>query len=166
MKRNNRKFVRSLTVTALIAALYTALTLFSALPGLSGGAIQLRLSEALCLLPLLIPEAAAGLAAGCALANLITGCTLWDIIFGTLATLIGCVLGRLLYIKLHAPIFVCTLPTLLSNMLIIPAVLVYTYAAEGSYLLFLLTVGIGEFISASLLGSILFGELRKVKFLK
>ena len=75
----------------MIAAIYVVLTLLAAMFGLSSGVIQLRLSEALCLLPLIFPEAVVGLTLGCALANLITGCVFWDIIFGSVATLIGAV---------------------------------------------------------------------------
>ena len=73
----------------MIAAIYVALTFLSALMGLSSGAIQLRLSEAMCLLPLIFPEAIVGLTLGCAIANLVTGCVFWDIVFGSVATLIG-----------------------------------------------------------------------------
>ncbi len=88
MKKIN---VRRLCRAAMIAALYVALTMLSAAVGLSSGAPQVRLSEALCVLPLLMPEAVAGVTVGCLLANIITGGLLPDILIGTLATLIGAV---------------------------------------------------------------------------
>ena len=75
---------------ALIAALYAALTL--ALYPISYGPVQFRVSEALTLLPVFMPEAIPGLFVGCLLANLIGSATIWDIVFGSLATLIAAVL--------------------------------------------------------------------------
>lgn len=72
---------------AVIAALYAALTL--ALYPISFGAVQFRVSEALTLLPVLMPEAIPGLFVGCLLANLIGSATVWDVVFGSLATLIA-----------------------------------------------------------------------------
>ncbi len=161
MKRDNKKFVRALTRASAIAALYVVLTLLSALLGLSSGAVQIRFSEALCLLPILFPEAVLGLTVGCALANLLTGCALLDIIFGSLATLLGCFFGRLIYLKFKVPLWLATLPTILSNMLIIPLLLIFTYGAFGSYFFFLLTIGIGESISAGIFGCLLLKELLK-----
>ena len=86
-----------LTYAGVIAALYIVLTWFSALFGLSGmGAIQLRLSEALCVLPYFTAAAVPGVTVGCLLANVFTGAALPDIIFGTLATLLGAIGTRLL----------------------------------------------------------------------
>ena len=85
-----------LTRGAMIAALYVALTYLSSLVGLASGAIQFRLSEMLCILPILLPEATLGLTLGCAIANLLTSGVIWDVIFGTLATFIGAVGARLL----------------------------------------------------------------------
>ena len=85
-----------LTRGALIAALYVSLTYASSLFGLSSGAIQFRLSEMLCILPVFMPEAVVGLTLGCLIANLLTGAVVWDIIFGSLATLMGAVGARLL----------------------------------------------------------------------
>ena len=92
MKKRTLRLVRG----GLIAALYVVLTLVSAVFGLSSGVIQLRLSEALCVLPFFMPEAVPGLFIGCLLANLITGCLPFDILFGSIATLLGAVGARLL----------------------------------------------------------------------
>ena len=85
------KNTRYIAQAALIAAAYTVLTLLAAGFDLASGAIQVRFSEALTILPFFTPAAVPGLALGCLISNLITGCVLPDIIFGTLATLIGAV---------------------------------------------------------------------------
>ena len=152
MKNTQKSITRAITRGAAVAALYTALTLVSAVFGLSSGVIQLRLSESLCLLPLVMPEATLGLYAGCMISNFITGCAPWDIVFGSLATLIGAYLGRVMYLRLSVHPIIATLPTVLSNAVIVPFVLMFAYGAEGSYLYFFLTVGIGELLSATLIG--------------
>ena len=86
--------VTALTRAALIAALYTALTLL--LAPISYGQIQIRLSECLTLLPVLLPEAIHALTVGCLLANILGGCSIFDIVLGTLATLLAAVCTRLL----------------------------------------------------------------------
>lgn len=150
---------------ALIAALYVALTYLSSLFGLANGVIQLRLSESLTILPILMPEAVPGLFVGCLISNLIVpGVHPLDIIFGSLATLIGAI-GTLLLRKMPKKYIWCaTLPTILANAIIIPFVLLFAYEAPGSYPFFMLTVGIGEIISSGVFGTILYFALRKVKF--
>lgn len=156
--------LRFLCRSALIAALYVILTLLCALFGMSSGVIQVRLSEALCVLPAFTGAAVPGLTLGCLLANLCTGAPLPDILFGSLATLIGA-LGayRLRRHKLLLP-----LPTVLANMLILPPVLRYAYGAPGTLFYFALTIGIGELISAYLCGLLLYGVLdrRKARLFK
>ncbi len=85
MKNLSRRS-RLLCVNALCAAAYAALTL--ALAPLSFGALQLRVSEALCILPFFLPATTWGLTLGCALANLLSG-SVPDVIFGSLATLLA-----------------------------------------------------------------------------
>ncbi len=146
----------------MIAAIYVVLTLISSFMGLSSGAIQLRLSEALCLLPLIFPEAIAGLTIGCALANLITGSVFWDIVFGSLATLIGA-LGA--YAMKGLPIkfdFLKTFPTVIANALILPLVLMWAYGIEDGYLVLAVSVGIGEFVCATVFGTALYHAIKKV----
>ncbi len=140
-----------LSQAAVIAALYVVFTYVSAAMGLASGAIQVRLSEALCILPCFTPAAIPGLFVGCAAANLLTGCALWDVVFGSLATLIGALLCRVL--RRHRVL--CLLPNILSNTLIIPLVLMYVYGTPETFWYLALTVGIGEVISCGLLGSLL-----------
>ncbi len=123
------------TQAAMIAALYVALTLLANALGLANYAVQVRFSEALTVLPYFTPAAVPGLLVGCALSNLLTGCLPLDILFGSLATLLGAV------------------GTYLLRM----------YKFEGSVPYFMLTVGIGEVISCGVLGMILLGILNKYR---
>lgn len=142
---------------ALIAALYVVLTYFSSLFGLSSGVIQLRFSEALTILPVYFPSAVPGLFVGCILSNILTGSTALDIIFGSLATLLGAVLTYAFKSKKFlAPVF-----PILSNTVIIPFVLVYGYGIQGSLWYFMLTVGIGELLSCGVLGTIFMKGIEK-----
>ena len=137
------------TQASAIAALYVLLTLCSA--GLASGVIQLRLSEALCVLPYFTPAAVPGLACGCVLANLLTGCAPWDVVFGSLATLLGAVTSYLLRrFRLLA-----ALPNIAANTLIVPFVLRYVYGAQKALPFLFLTVGLGELLSAGVLGTAL-----------
>ena len=130
-----------ITQAALIAALYTVLTMVAAGFDLASGAIQVRFSEALTIMPFFTPAAIPGLTLGCLLSNILTGCVLPDVIFGTLATLLGA-LGS------------CA-PPIVSNALIIPFVLTYAYHIPGGIPFFMLTVGLGELISCMGLGQLL-----------
>lgn len=154
MKKTNTRFISH---TAVIAAIYVVLTILANLFGLSSHAIQVRFSEALTILPIFTPAAIPGLFVGCILANLLTGALIPDIIFGSIATLIGAYLTYLLRKK---PIL-ATLPPILSNTLIIPFILRYVYAFDGSLPYFMLTVGVGEIISCGVLGTILAKYLKK-----
>lgn len=144
-----------ITQAALIAALYTILTMIAAGFDLASGAIQVRFSEALTVLPFLTPAAVPGLTLGCLLSNILTGCALPDVIFGTLATLLGA-LGTY---ALRDHRFLCAIPPIISNALIIPFVLTYAYHIPGGIPLFMLTVGLGELISCMGLGQLLLQAL-------
>ncbi|MBQ4071441.1 MAG: QueT transporter family protein [Clostridia bacterium] len=150
---------------ALIGALYVALTYISSLVGLSSGVIQFRISEALTILPVLMPEAIPGLFVGCIISNLMTpGAHPLDIVFGSVATLIGA-LGAHLLRRLPSRFkWVATLPTIFSNAIIVPFVLMFAYGAEGSYPFFMLTVGIGEVVCAGIGGALLYYSLRRINF--
>ncbi len=153
MKKSTLFLVRA----AVIAALYVVLTWLSALVGLSSGAIQFRLSEALCVLPVFTAAAVPGLAVGCLLANLLTGAVVWDVIFGSLATLLGA-LGAY---ALRRWKYLAPIPTVAANVLIVPFVLRYAYSLEGTVPLFMLTVGIGEAVTCGGLGTLLTAALIK-----
>ena len=159
-----RKHLRNLTVAAMVAALYVLFTWLSSVLGLASQPIQLRFSEALCILPYFTPAAIPGLFIGCLLANLLTNAMIWDIIFGSLATLIGA-LGTY---ALRRHKWLSPLPPIVANAIIIPLVIAYsTLAPEAITLPLLLgyaaTVGIGELLSGGVLGLLLLGALEKHK---
>ena len=161
MKNQNLKRVRYVTLASTIAALYVVLTLISAAFGLSSGAIQIRISEALCALTYFTPAAVPGLTVGCLISNLLTGANPLDVVFGTLATFIGAFFGYLL----RKNKWLVTLPTLLANTVIIPLVIVYGFGVKDVALpLVALTVGVGELISACILGTLLVITLQKYHF--
>ena len=157
MSINRKKQTRLLCHAAIIASLYIVFTYLTAMLGLASGAIQLRLSEALCILVAFTPAAVPGLTLGCLISNLITGCLPTDVLFGTLATLLGAIGGRMLR---KSP-YLAPLPTVLSNTLIVPFVLAFAYHVEEGLPFLFLSVGIGELLSAYLLGVLLYFPLKE-----
>ncbi len=155
MRRRKTSF---LTQSAVIAALYVVLTEVSALLGISSGIVQFRLSEMFAVLPIFTPAAIPGLFIGCLISNIIAGGVFWDVIFGSVATLLGAYGAYLLRKK---NLYLVPLPTVLANTAIIPFVLRFAYGAEGSLLFFALTVGIGEIVTAEIMGIFLAKTLKK-----
>ena len=145
---------------AVIAALYVVLTMLANALGLANYAVQLRFSEALTILPYFTPAAIPGLFVGCILSNLLTGCVPLDIIFGSLATLLGALGTHALRKRTKWLAPVCPI---LANTLIVPFVLAYVYQFEGSIPYFMLTVGAGEIISCGILGILLLNVLQKYR---
>lgn len=152
----NGKRILFVCQAALVAALYTVFTVLIGAFGLASGAVQVRVSEALCILPIFMPAAIPGLTVGCLLSNLLMGSLWQDVLFGSLATLIGAV-GA--YLLRRFPVL-APLPTVAANTLIVPFVLAYAYGFEGGVLFFALTVFIGEVISAYLFGLLLYYALK------
>lgn len=159
MKR--KKTALYLTRGAIVAALYVVLTFLSSLIGLDKGVIQLRFSEALCILPVFLPEAVPGLFVGCIIANIATGSLIFDVIFGSLATLVGAIGARLLRRLPKKLIPLATLPTVVANTLTVPLILKYAYGVGDMLHFIAITVGIGELISATLFGSLLYASVSK-----
>ena len=155
MKNKNVTF---LTQAAMIAAIYVVLTLL--FRPISFGEIQVRISEALTILPLFTPAAVPGVFVGCLIANIIGGGILPDIIFGSLATLIGAVLTY----RLREPTpLLAPLPPIAANTGIVPFVLFYGYGVNLPIPFMMLTVGIGEVLSCGVLGLLLFSALKRYK---
>lgn len=154
-----KKNTRFLTQSALIAALYVALTFVSSSMGLASGAIQIRISEALTILPMFSLAAVPGLFIGCLTANLLTGAALWDVILGACATLLGALgtyrWGKNYYLAVIFPI--------VANTLIIPFVLKLAYGVGEGYQFLFLTIFAGELISCGVFGTILGKALNKTK---
>jgi uncharacterized membrane protein len=138
----------------MIAAVYVVLTFVFA--PISFGEIQVRISEALTILPVFTPAAVPGLFVGCLLGNMLSGAYLPDVIFGSLATLLGAIGTRALR---NASPFLAPLPPIIANELIVPFVLRYTYGVALPIPLMMLTVGVGEVISCGGLGLILYFTL-------
>lgn len=154
------KKILFITHAALIAALYVVLTLLANLLGLANFAIQVRFSEALTILPFFTPAAIPGLFAGCVISNLLTGCVPLDVLFGSLATLLGA-LGT--YVLRRFTKWLVPLCPIVANTLIVPFVLAYVYHFEGAVPYFIITVGIGEFLSCGVLGMLLLNVLQKYR---
>lgn len=144
--RNKTLFI---TQAALIAAIYVVLVYI--FKPISFSYIQVRIAEALTILPYFTPAAIPGVSIGCLLANLLTGADILDILFGTLATLLGAV-GSYLVRKQK---FLVPLPPIIANSIIIPWILRYAYGLPLSIPFMMLTVGIGEVISCGVLGFLL-----------
>jgi uncharacterized membrane protein len=152
MKKLNLFSAKYIAKGGIIAALYVVLTYISYTMNLSGQlAVQLRLSEALTILPFFTSAAIPGLTIGCLLANLLTGSVVWDVIFGTLATLLGAI-GTFLLRKYR---FAAPIPPIISNTLIIPFVLTYAYQLPDGIPLLMLSVFLGEAICCGVLGILL-----------
>ena len=146
-----------LTQSALIAALYVVLTYVSNMFGLASGAIQVRISEALTVLPAFTPAAVPGLMIGCFTANLLMGSAIWDIALGSVATLLGA-LGTYYFGKNR---YLAALFPIMANSVIIPFVLKIAYGATEGYWFMFVTVFIGEVISCGMLGALLYSGIKK-----
>ncbi len=156
----NGKEIRYITSSAIIAAIYVILTYITNLFGLAGSAIQCRLSEAMCILPAFTSAAIPGLFIGCFLSNILTGGIILDVVFGSLATLIGAYFTRMLALAKASP-YLYPVPAIVANAVVIPLVLKFAYALNGSVWYFVLTVGLGEIISCGVLGLMLYHSLKQ-----
>ena len=155
MKNKNVVFMAQ---AAMIAAIYVVLTIVFA--PFSFGEVQIRIAEALTILPVFTPAAIPGLFIGCLIGNIFGGAVLPDIIFGSLATLIGALGTWILRDKNR---FLAPLPPIISNSLIVPFVLRYAYGVNLPIPFMMLTVGIGEIIGCGVLGIVLHTSLSKYK---
>ena len=159
--------VRDMAIAGLIAALYVVLGYFANIFSMAFGPVQVRFSEALCVLPVFFPAAVPGLAAGCLVVNLLSPYGPLDIIFGTLATLLAALWTRRTRRKWLAP-----LPPVICNALIIPAVIAlqttvpFTAAFWAAFGWNSFTIGLGELIACYALGGILLTRLPKIPALK
>lgn len=147
--------VRRLVRCAVIAAVYVVVCLV--LAPFSYGAVQVRVAEALCLLPVFGAEYIVGVTLGCFLANLL-GSTVVDVVFGTLATLLACLVTyKLRDIRVKGLAIPASLPPVVFNMIIVGAFEITFFFSDGAPTAMLavfnaVTVGIGEFISCTILG--------------
>lgn len=158
MKNNQSGKVLFIAQAAMIAAIYVVLTLIGA--SFSYGEVQVRISEALTILPAFTPAAIPGVFLGCLISNILGGCILPDIIFGSLATLAGAVFTWMLRNKSK---YLAPLPPIIANVLVVPFVLKYGYMVPLPIPFMMLTVGIGEVISCGVLGLILYTALNRYR---
>lgn len=156
IKKSDEKVIH-MVQAAMIAAVYVALTL--PIQPIAYGPIQFRISEALTILPYFTSAAIPGVTIGCFLSNILMGAPLPDIIFGTLATLIGTIFSRML----RRQKFLVCIPPILSNALIIPWVLKFAYEFEDAVPFMMLTVGAGEVLAAGVLGNMLLLALERCR---
>ena len=156
---------KKLAVCGVICALYTVLSLLT-FP-VASGSIQIRLSEGLTILPLILPESVIAITAGCLLSNLITGCAIFDIVFGTLITFVAgvltCVIGIFIR-KTALKIFVGGLFPVILNAFLLPIIWYFCYG-ELEYL-YILQVGvllISQSISVYVIGTACYLTVAKLK---
>ena len=149
------KKVQFITQGAVIAAMYVVLVLI--FDTFSFGPIQFRIAEMLTIMPYFTPAAIPGLFVGCLIANIIGGGLIWDIVFGSIATLIGAI-GSYLVRKNK---WLVPLPPIISNMVIVPFVLKYAYGYDGLLVYFMFTVGLSEIIVCGIIGMALLTVMAK-----
>ena len=153
--KTNKLSVTRLVRCAVIAAVYVVLCL--ALAPFSYGAVQVRIAEALCLLPVFGAEYIVGVTMGCFLANLL-GSTVIDVVFGTLATLLACLVTyKLRDLRVKGLAIPASLPPVVFNMLIVGAFEITFFFSDAAPTVALaafnaVAVGIGEIISCTILG--------------
>lgn len=155
--RNKR--ILFMTHAAMIAAIYVVLTVL--FRPFSFGEIQIRISEALTILPFFTPAAIPGLFIGCFIGNIIGGAILPDIVLGSLATLIG---ACFTYLLRKQNKYLAPLPPIIANTVIVPLVLRYAYGIALPIPFLMFTVGVGEIISCGVLGMIVLSSLQKYKY--
>ena len=153
------KKVQFLVHSAMIGAIYVVLTIL--FQPFSFGQIQVRIAEALAILPVFTPAAIPGLFVGCLIGNILGGSILPDIIFGSLATLIGAIFT---YLLREQSKYLAPLPPTLANTIIVPFILYYAYGINLPIPFMMLTVGIGEIISCGVLGMIVYAALEKYRY--
>ena len=152
------KKVTFLTQAAMIAALYVVLTFVFA--PISFGEVQIRIAEMLTVLPIFTTAAVPGLFVGCLIGNITGGAMLPDVIFGSIATLVGAA-GT--YCLRNTNRFFAVLPPIVANVLIVPFVLRYAYGVALPIPFLMLTVGIGEVVSCGVLGNCLITVLNRYR---
>ena len=160
MRKNS---IRELTVCAMLGAIYAVLTMV--LPNQYLG-MQIRLAEALTVLPFLFPSATPGLFVGCLIANLLSPYGLLDVVAGSAATLLACLWTQRLKNRWLAP-----LPAVVCNAVIVGGVIAFAMTGLGpgfwvAYAINALSVGLGELIASYVLGSVLLSYLPRLSYFR
>ena len=154
MKNKKALFI---TQGAVIAAIYVVLVVV--FNYWSFGPIQFRIAEVLTILPYFTPAAIPGLFIGCIIANVMGGAVIWDIVFGSIATLIGAI-GTYMLRKNK---WLAPLPPVIANTLIVPFVLKYAYGEEELVPLLMVSIGASELVVCGVLGMLLLFALNKYR---
>ena len=157
MKKTSNEAIYSMAQAAAIAAIYVVVT--GMIVPVAFGPVQFRISEALCVLPYFTPAAIPGVTLGCLLSNILYGSAALDIVFGSLATLIGAVGSWML----RKNKWLVCVPPILSDTIIIPWVLRYAYGSADLIPVMMVTVGIGEILAIGVLGNLLLAALERYK---
>ena len=148
--------VQFLVRASIIAAVYVTVTIL--LAPISYGFMQVRVSEALCILPFFTPAAVPGLFIGCLIANFAGGLGIIDIVCGSLATLLAAYLTSKIKHK-----WLATLPAVIVNAVVIGAMLFYLGVAPLPIWMFMIYVGAGQFVACYCIGMPLLFLLQKYK---
>ncbi len=157
LKGKSKLTVQDIARGAIIAAVYALLTIF--LAPISSGLIQCRVAEAMCVLPYFTFSAVPGLFVGCALANLLTGAPAYDVVFGSLATLLAAYITY--WMRKRVTKYLAPLPSVVVNALVIGALLVYVYDVGVSYWIAAGYVAAGQAVACFALGLPLMAVLAK-----
>ncbi len=156
--------IRKITLSAVIAALYAALTLL--LAPISFGPVQCRVAECLCILPLFTPYAIPGLFLGCLISNIIGSMGMFDIVFGSLTTLVAAILTY----KFKKNVYISLIPPVILNAIVVGGYLSFIMSESGfslaGFAVFALQVGLGQLVSCFGLGLILLFYLKKSRLTK
>lgn len=167
---NNKKLL-NLVHGAMIAAIYAAATYLSATLGVAYNAIQFRFSEALTILSVFTPASIPGLTIGCIIGNLSSPFGIWDIVFGSLATLLAAVCARKLRnVTIKGLPLLSLLMPVIFNALIVGAEITFLFPTDApsltAFAVAALEVGAGE-AAVCLAGGIpLFFAIRKSRLFK
>ena len=145
----------------VIAVIYAAITVAMSYLDLANPDYQLRISEAMCVLPYFMPSAIPGLFFGCILGNYFGGCAMLDVIFGSLTTLVAAIITACLRKK--SPWF-APLPAMILNTIVVPILLPFCQPSMfrvSRIPIYMLRVGAGEFVSCFVLGMFLLIFIKK-----
>ena len=150
--------VKFITQAAVIAAIYVVLVvIFNYISFRTSAVQELRRHSQYCLT--LHLQQSLGLFVGCIIANILGGAIVWDVVFGSIATLIGAIGTYLL--RKHK--WLAPVPPIVANTIIVPFVLKFAYGSEGMFAMFFVTVGAGEIIVCGIIGMILLYALTPVR---
>ena len=155
LEKKIKSSVLYITQSAATAAIYVVLTVL--FQPVSFGAVQLRVSEMLIVLPMFTSAAVPGLFIGCFFANILGGAVFWDVVFGSMATLIGAYFSYML----RNNRWLVPIPAVLSNALTVPFILKFAYGVDVPLPLLILYITAGEFISCYICGEILISAIQK-----